>query len=217
MRLAMLMLTSLLIAGCNDNTLPSNVAMADVPTDVADTTFADQNTLVAQGGPDQAKADGREAAAKPIDADSSAPTVKIKGSLTYRGSAEGPMLVDIMKAGAEKPTVLYNLALDKAGAFETTAPLDLGEVIIVAYLDKDENGPSKGDPAGKSRVFTLGSDTISDINIILRDGVDLGKYKPWDAPRFLGPEDPGAAAADPGDAEAEPSDVEADPSAAEGK
>ncbi len=76
--------------------------------------------------------------------------VKLSGSLSYEGEVDGELRVEILQAGGEGagPQLLHAITLDALGPWSVIAPAGLGEVTVVAYLDRDHNGPSPDEPAG---------------------------------------------------------------------
>jgi len=86
--------------------------------------------------------------------------VKISGTIAYEGELDGQLRVEILQSGGKGagPQLLHALTLDELGAWSVVAPSGLGEVNLVAYLDRDQNGPSSDEPTA-----------------LLEDAVDVGK------------------------------------------
>jgi hypothetical protein len=72
----------------------------------------------------------------------------LSGTLTFDGEVDGDLRVEILQSGGEGmgPQLLHAITLDEMGPWSITAPEGLGEVSIVGYLDRDQNGPSPEEP-----------------------------------------------------------------------
>lgn len=136
--------------------------------------------------------------------------VRLAGTVSYAGSASGTLRIDFLKnpAGATFPELVHTLSLPAPGPWSVEAPVDLGEVSIVAFLDANDDGPGAGEPAGMIERTTVGSAAMSNLDITLSDTPELGALKPGAGPG--GPAHPGGAVPPPpGDAPPAPGDAPA--------
>ncbi len=96
--------------------------------------------------------------------------VKISGTISYEGEIDGQLRVEILQPGEEgdSPQLLHAATLDALGPWFVIAPADLGDIAVVAYLDRDQNGPSTDEPAAllESGV-TVGQVDISGLDLVL--------------------------------------------------
>lgn len=96
--------------------------------------------------------------------------VKLSGSIAYDGEIDGQLRVEILQPGGEGqgPQLLHALTLDGLGTWSVIAPTDLGEINVVAYLDRDQNGPSLEEPAALPKGgIDVGQADISGIDLVL--------------------------------------------------
>lgn len=113
--------------------------------------------------------------------------VDVSGTVTWRDEPSGILKLDVLTLTEGKPPELIHqstlaLALsDDGGPFTLTLPADLGDVHLVAYVDRNDNGPSAGESTGTRRVH-VGGGAISDIALVLAVGTELGRLAPGAPP-----------------------------------
>jgi hypothetical protein len=75
-------------------------------------------------------------------------TVTVSGSVRYDGQAEGSMRVDVhrMASSDAAPSMLGSTAAEADGSWALEVPEHAGRILLCAYLDRDDNGPSWGEP-----------------------------------------------------------------------
>jgi len=135
-------------------------------------------------GPGQGAAAGGGSASSPGGARFSAKggeAVKLSGTLVYEGTATGRMQLDFLTTPDGSPPQLVNSQQVKSGTtkWSTKVPKDFGELNIVAFIDKESDGPSADDPAGRtSEPLVVGAEDIADIVITLTDAAELGTLAP---------------------------------------
>jgi len=139
--------------------------------------------------------------------------VKISGTIAFEGDLDGQLRVEILQSGGEGagPQLLHALTLEELGPWSVVAPKGLGEVNLVAYLDRDQNGPSPDEPmALLEDTVDVGEVDIPGIELLLvaEPDPDLGKE-----PRPT--EGEGAVATDAVEGEAAPAEGEAAPAEGE--
>ncbi len=94
----------------------------------------------------------------------------LAGTLTFDGEVDGDLRVEILQSGGEGmgPQLLHAITLDEMGPWSITAPEGLGEVSIVGYLDRDQNGPSPEEPnALIESGVVIGKADITGIELVL--------------------------------------------------
>jgi hypothetical protein len=61
----------------------------------------------------------------------------------------------------------------------------LGDVYIMAYIDKDGDGPSEGEPAAATRhTIAVGDQNISGIHLLIVDKPEIGHLTPSTTPHI---------------------------------
>ena len=106
--------------------------------------------------------------------------VKISGTITYEGSVTGRMQLDFLKVpDGSAPQLVNSQQLKSSGNWSARVPKDFGPVHIVAFIDKEGDGPSLDDPAGRTTdPLVIASEDIADVTIALSDTPDLGNLAP---------------------------------------
>jgi hypothetical protein len=124
--------------------------------------------------------------------------VIVSGSLAYAGSKEGEVRIDFLqREGDAPPQLLHVEILESVGMFSISAPPNLGETVMVAFIDVDKDGPSATDPAGLHSIVIEESEILN-LSITLSDEPDLGNFTPGNnAPPDALPVIDGAAPTNP--------------------
>jgi|GEM_PF-1594360 len=106
--------------------------------------------------------------------------VALAGTFTYDGEAKGRMQIDFLtQESGGPPRLVHTLQLDKLGEWKTRVPKNYGELHIVAFIDKEGDGPSSDDPAAKSDgPIAIAEADITDVELKLTDDPDLGTFTP---------------------------------------
>ena len=124
--------------------------------------------------------------------------VVVSGTLTYEGTKEGEVRIDFLqREGDAPPQLLHVEILESVGVFSISAPPNLGETVMVAFIDVDQDGPSATDPAGMHTIV-IEEGEILNLSIALSDEPDLGNFTPGNnAPPDALPAIDGAAPTNP--------------------
>ena len=106
--------------------------------------------------------------------------VALEGTFQYEGEASGRMQIDFLtQESGGPPRLVHTLQVDKIGPWKTRAPKNFGELHIVAFIDKEGDGPSSDDPAARSDgPITIAEADVTEVNLILTDDPDLGTFTP---------------------------------------
>ncbi len=74
--------------------------------------------------------------------------VILSGTVSYEGDSTGTVRVDFLRppGKGQLPGAVHTLALDAPGDWTVEAPKDFGELIIVSFIDVNNDGPSRGEP-----------------------------------------------------------------------
>ncbi len=170
---AVVLLVAGLAGGCPD------------PNPTGAYTEAGGNTVSTGGGGGNTVSGpgGGPAGTRPDDARfkvSESEGVALTGTFQYEGSASGRMQIDFLtQESGGPPRLVHTLQVDKPGEWKTRAPKNYGELHIVAFIDKEGDGPSSDDPAAKSDgPIAIGEADITGIDLILTDDPDLGTFTP---------------------------------------
>jgi hypothetical protein len=105
--------------------------------------------------------------------------VTLTGQVEYQGLAEGDLLIDVLTVPGDIPaSAVYHLVCGAPGPLEATLPQGLGEVMLVAYLDTDRDGPDDEDPAGliAAGPISVEKADIDGVMITIQEGPELGAY-----------------------------------------
>ena len=96
----------------------------------------------------------------------------LSGKVTYDGSLEGDVRLDMIKEdyeGSPMPRVMTSVLVGDGGAWEIEVPKGFGKVNVVAYLDSDGNGLSPGEPIAAKNGVNIKNAAIGDLNLKLSD------------------------------------------------
>jgi hypothetical protein len=108
--------------------------------------------------------------------------VALTGTVQWEGDSDGVLRIDVLTLyDGRPPELIHQSSLEAGGEFAFELPQDLGEVHLVAYLDRNNNGPSAGEPVA-TQVVQVGSSEISPISLVLSVGTDLGRLAPGAPP-----------------------------------
>ena len=66
-------------------------------------------------------------------------------------------------------SAVFGFECTKPGAFGDV-PVDLGSVWLFAFIDTDGNGPSEGDPQGRTDDFEINTSDVSGLTVPIRIG-----------------------------------------------
>ena len=106
--------------------------------------------------------------------------VQLTGTFQYDGDASGRMQIDFLtQENGGPPRLVHTVQVDKLGEWKTRAPKNYGTLHIVAFIDKQGDGPSSDDPAAKSDgPVAIAEEDITGLDLILTDEPDLGTFTP---------------------------------------
>ncbi len=104
--------------------------------------------------------------------------VEISGVLTFDDYSSGQVLLEVLSpADQDSPRVLYHLVCRDIGPFKAELPPGFDQVVLVAYIDENGDGPSKGEPAGRTeKPIELKGSSLEGIEIPIQSSPDLGPY-----------------------------------------
>ncbi len=111
--------------------------------------------------------------------------IQLGGTVTYNGELDGQLRVEILQesGGDQGPSLLHSLDLDGPGEWEVTAPRDLGEVSVLAYMDLDQSGPNEGEPlAHYDAAIVIGTEDITGLSLLLLDPTAEGYLEGQETP-----------------------------------
>ena len=142
--------------------------------------------------------------------------VEVSGTFEYAGTIEGMRRLDFRSIPAEggPPRLVHTLEVRSGGTWSIEAPPDYGKLQIHAFIDKDGDGPTKGDPGYLTDPpLEIGTEAITEVVLALTDDFDPAALAPGGAPGAMRAMqgDPGAGGEDPptpegGDPDAGPAD-----------
>ncbi len=114
--------------------------------------------------------------------------VSLRWKWAWRGHAEGAYRLDVLTlAEGEPPELVHQVALEGPGPFQLSLPAGFGEVHLVAYLDRNDNRPSPGEPVAV-RGVQVGQSPLSGLALTLSTSTDLGPLAPGaPPPKTAGP------------------------------
>ena len=106
--------------------------------------------------------------------------VELSGTFAYAGEKSGRYRMDFrQEAGSAAPALVHTMELKAPGPWTTRAPVDAGEVFIVAFIDVDNDGPNKGDPGGiNASPIIVGSEDVTDVVLEVKDDPDETVFNP---------------------------------------
>ena len=124
-------------------------------------------------------------------------SVKIGGTIDYAGEISGRIRLDFLtQEGIAAPALVHTAELTSLGDWSEEVPKEYGALHIVAFIDKDGDGPNAGDPATKTEI-EVGAEDVTGVDLVLQDGFDLAADTPpqpgVDGPQTPEGGDPGAA------------------------
>ena len=120
--------------------------------------------------------------ATPSTGEPGAGQVALSGTLSYEGSKEGQYRIEfLLVSDGGPPTMVHYEPIAELGEWMAFAPVNAGEIRVVAFLDQAGDGASSDDPAAAwPRPVEVGSDPITGIDLVLTDTPDLGELAPKD-------------------------------------
>lgn len=114
-------------------------------------------------------------------------SVLLEGTVTYDGSATGQVRMDLLQQeGTGAPALVAAEQVPELGPFSLKVPKGYGEIHILGFIDKDSDGPSASDPAGKLTI-EIGEVDVAGLELALSDDADLGSLRPGPPPVDGGP------------------------------
>lgn len=124
--------------------------------------------------------------------------IRVSGTIQYEGAGSGRVQVDFLQLGENNQrTLVHSAQTNGLGAWSELAPKGFGDVYVMAFMDKDGDGPSPTDPTAVVGPLTLGDENIAGVVLMLSDSGDLG-------PLSLSGGGPGPGAAPPEGADIPP-------------
>jgi hypothetical protein len=101
--------------------------------------------------------------------------VTISGTVAYEGQAQGTLRVDFLPANPDQglPGAVHSLTLAEPGPFSVEAPKGYGGLLICAFVDSNDDGPSRGEPKVLlSEPLEVGSEAIEGVQLTVLDDWD---------------------------------------------
>jgi hypothetical protein len=117
--------------------------------------------------------------------------VIVTGVVRYEGDVAGVLRIDVLPAQQQDDTMpgaAHSVALEAPGSWSFEAPRALGATNICAYIDTNDDGPSRGEPKVLlDEALWIGQEPIEGIELIIRDDWDVthGQDQPKRAPNHL--------------------------------
>jgi len=96
--------------------------------------------------------------------------VTLSGEILWREPVDGTIRVDVLaerSGGLTAREVVHAFSLESAGAFDESVEINLGTVELVAFIDREGDGPTPGEPIGHSEKFRVGLRDITDIEVAI--------------------------------------------------
>ena len=96
--------------------------------------------------------------------------VTISGEILWTEPVDGTIRVDLVAERSNGPTdqeVVHAFSLDSAGEFSESVEIDLGTVELIAFIDREGDGPTPGEPIGHSEKFRVGLRDVTDIEVAI--------------------------------------------------
>ncbi len=115
--------------------------------------------------------------------------VTISGTVAYEGETEGTLRVDFLPAKPDQglPGAVHSLTLEAPGPWSVEAPQGFGELLICAFIDTNEDGPSRGEPKVLlTEPITIGTEPIADVQLVVQD--DWDRQQGQGGPKQMPPE-----------------------------
>jgi len=120
--------------------------------------------------------------------------------------AGGDILLQVLKAPeGEAPTLLHSETLSGIGPFSLKSPQGLGDVVIVAFLDRTKNGPTEDD-LGARLDLEIKNDDLEQLSLELGFIEKLGNLVPGrplpgsgEHDADVNPDDPSSSPPNPND------------------
>jgi hypothetical protein len=101
--------------------------------------------------------------------------VTISGTVSYGERQEGPveggrLHLDVlqMNESSKFPILMHSVVLERWGSFSFETPPKLGDVGLVLFLDRNNNGPEPGEPTW-NKALKIGDKSIEGIQAVLTD------------------------------------------------
>ncbi len=108
--------------------------------------------------------------------------VTLSGAVSGPDSTEGVIRLDVVTlAPGKPPELVHQTTLAGLGDFEIALPVAFGEIHLVAYIDLDNNGPSKGELVA-THALLVGDTALEGIRLELSSTTDLGPLAPGAPP-----------------------------------
>jgi hypothetical protein len=175
-----LVFVALLAAACTGGTgpAPSGASAPPTPGGGVDVTFKPGAPVEPppssphQAGPSDAQA---PAGMNVHFATEPGTSVRVSGEIVYQGRSSGPietgvLHLDFLKSSSNKkfPVLLHDVVLPTLGAWEVDVPKDAGRLAVVAFIDKNDNGPEQAEPTGNA-LLEVAQTPVSGLRIELFD------------------------------------------------
>lgn len=93
--------------------------------------------------------------------------VKLTGTATFEGTAEGAVRLDVLKQGTSMPELVYSTTLEKLGPFEVELPKNFGSVQVTVFVDTTGDGPTVGEPMAASAFMEIGETPPAPLTLAL--------------------------------------------------
>ena len=116
--------------------------------------------------------------------------VKLEGSFVYAGTITGQRRLDFrtIPVGEGAPRLVHTLEIRSGDTWDVEVPKDLGQLQIHAFIDRDGDGPTKGDPGYVTDPpLKIGQDAVPPVILTLTDDFDPSVLAPGGAPGGLRP------------------------------
>ncbi len=102
--------------------------------------------------------------------------VQLSGRASYGGAAKGSLRVDVLRSEDEDGNgarMLSSTAVEADGSWRLEVPARVGRINLCGYLDRDDNGPSSGEPKViLIEAAKVKDDPIAELELVLQDDWD---------------------------------------------
>ncbi len=138
-------------------------------------------------------------------------SASLSGEVVFSEPVTQPVLIDLVDPRTHEQ--LWGQYCRGSGTFSFDAPKSLGEVVLVAFMDEDGDGPSVTDPQGRSKGTLDLSTDVTGLVITMERGAKVDVFEPPERlPEGEPPEGEGPdAGAPPPDADPPPEGPEGEP------
>jgi len=104
--------------------------------------------------------------------------VTLSGTVVYEGERDGTLRVDFLPAKPDQglPGAVHSITMEQPGDWSVEAPKGFGELLICAFIDANDDGPSRGEPKVLlDAPIAVDQESIEGIELVVLDDWDRQK------------------------------------------